>query len=107
MVSTATTASAVPAPVSARLIAAQTATTAPLWATEPPTAPAAASGGELTERERVVLVALGRGSTLREIATREFVSYNTVKTHVRNIYRKLGIDDRASARRAARSLGLL
>ena len=60
MVSTVTTASAVPAPVSARLIAAQTATTAPLWATEPPTTPAAASGGELPERARVVPAAPGQ-----------------------------------------------
>lgn len=60
----------------------------------------------LTPRERVVLAALSRNATLREIARQEFVSHNTVKTHTRNIYRKLGVSDRRSAAAAARDLGL-
>jgi LuxR family maltose regulon positive regulatory protein len=60
----------------------------------------------LTPRERKVLVALSRSATLRQIAEHEFVSVNTVKTHVRNIYRKLGVSDRASVTAAAHSLGI-
>ncbi|WP_431807051.1 LuxR C-terminal-related transcriptional regulator [Microbacterium paraoxydans] len=61
---------------------------------------------ELTQRERIVLAALCRNATLREIATQEYISPNTVKTHVRNIYRKLGVSDREGVTAAARALGL-
>jgi len=61
---------------------------------------------ELTRRERIVLAALSRNATLREIAEQEFISPNTVKTHVRNIYRKLGVSDRDSVTAAAHALGI-
>lgn len=61
---------------------------------------------ELTQRERIVLAALSRNATLREIATQEFISPNTVKTHVRNIYRKLGVSDREGVTAAAHALGI-
>ncbi|MDX2398385.1 LuxR C-terminal-related transcriptional regulator [Microbacterium algeriense] len=61
---------------------------------------------ELTERERVVLAALTRRATLRQIAQQEFISPNTVKTHVRNIYRKLGVSDREAVTAAAHALGI-
>ena len=61
---------------------------------------------ELTERERVVLAALTRRATLRQIAQQEFISPNTVKTHVRNIYRKLGVSDRERVTAAAHALGI-
>lgn len=64
-------------------------------------------GHGLTPREVVVLRGLSQGQTLRVIAVQEFISMNTVKTHVRNIYRKLGVSDRASAAAAARTLGIL
>ncbi|PRA83069.1 LuxR C-terminal-related transcriptional regulator [Microbacterium sp. MYb66] len=63
-------------------------------------------GEELTHRERIVLLALSRNSTLRQIAQQEFISPNTVKTHVRNIYRKLGVSDRESVTAAAHALGI-
>ncbi|WP_240745346.1 helix-turn-helix domain-containing protein, partial [Microbacterium sp. K35] len=61
---------------------------------------------ELTHRERIVLAALCRNATLREIAAQEYISPNTVKTHVRNIYRKLGVSDREGVTAAAHALGI-
>lgn len=60
----------------------------------------------LTHRERIVLLALSRNATLRQIAQEEFISPNTVKTHVRNIYRKLGVSDRDGVTAAAHALGI-
>jgi LuxR family maltose regulon positive regulatory protein len=45
--------------------------------------------------------------TRPEIARELYVSVNTVNTHVRNIYAKLGARDRSSAVRNARRLKLL
>lgn len=57
----------------------------------------------LTEREREILGYLRTTMTVAEIATRLQLSVNTVKTHQRSIYRKLGVNDRRSAVLAARS----
>ena len=62
---------------------------------------------ELTQRERIVLAALSHNATLREIAQQEYISPNTVKTHVRNIYRKLGVSDRDGVTAAAHALGIV
>ena len=43
----------------------------------------------------------------QEIAGELFVSVNTVKTHLKAIYRKLAVDDRRGAVRRARELSLL
>ncbi|MFF4597296.1 LuxR C-terminal-related transcriptional regulator [Amycolatopsis sp. NPDC001319] len=51
----------------------------------------------LSDRERAVLRALSGPLTLREIAAELHVSHNTVKTHVRSVFRKLGAHDRADA----------
>ena len=51
--------------------------------------------GPLTERERDVLVEIGRGHTNAEIAERLFISPLTAKTHVSRILTKLGARDRA------------
>jgi LuxR family maltose regulon positive regulatory protein len=72
-----------------------------------PTRRPAAFGQELSEREVVVLRLLGTGLSQREIATQLYISPNTVKTHVRATYRKLGAGTRAQALRRARDLGLL
>ena len=61
----------------------------------------------LTERERDVLRLLPSRLTLREIAAEMYVSQNTLKFHLRAIYRKLGVDSRAAAVQAARRLRLL
>jgi DNA-binding CsgD family transcriptional regulator/predicted ester cyclase len=63
--------------------------------------------GELTPREIVVLQRLNHRGSYTEIARELFVSTNTVKTHVRNVYAKLGVTNRTSALAAATVLGLL
>jgi DNA-binding CsgD family transcriptional regulator/predicted ester cyclase len=63
--------------------------------------------GELTPRELVVLQRLNHRGSYTEIARDLFVSTNTIKTHVKNVYAKLGVTDRASALAAATVLGLL
>lgn len=50
---------------------------------------------DLTRREEDVLCLLVEGRTAPQIAEELVVSPNTVKTHVRNLYRKLGINRRA------------
>lgn len=53
--------------------------------------------GRLTPREQEILRELTLGRANREIADNLWVSENTVKTHLRKIYRKLGVDTRAEA----------
>ena len=65
------------------------------------------SQAPLSQREQEVLVHLASGCTNREVAQRLFTAEGTVKTHVRNIYRKLGISTREEALAHARSAGLL
>jgi len=61
----------------------------------------------LTAKEHEVLGHLEELLTTEEIAEKMFVSVNTVRTHVRSILRKLGVNRRNSAVRRARELGLL
>ncbi|ADJ45688.1 LuxR family transcriptional regulator [Amycolatopsis mediterranei S699] len=60
----------------------------------------------LTDREQVVLQRLPSQRSLDEIASDLTVSVNTVKTHVRAIYGKLGVNNRRSAVVVARHQGL-
>ena len=62
---------------------------------------------EITERELAVLRYLPSQLSQREIATELFVSLNTVKSHCKAIYRKLGVNGRKAAVHAARQHGLL
>jgi DNA-binding NarL/FixJ family response regulator len=61
----------------------------------------------LSEREHEVLRLLASGFTNREIAEQLFLSTDTIKTHLNNIYRKLGVSDRAHAVAVALRQGLL
>jgi LuxR family maltose regulon positive regulatory protein len=61
----------------------------------------------LSERELEVLQLIAEGLTNQEIASRLFLSQNTVKVHTRNIYGKLGAHHRADAVARARALGIL
>jgi LuxR family maltose regulon positive regulatory protein len=61
----------------------------------------------LSEREAAVLRFLPTMMSNQEIASELFVSVNTVKTHLKAIYRKLDVDDRRGAVRRARDLALL
>jgi LuxR family transcriptional regulator, maltose regulon positive regulatory protein len=68
----------------------------PLWPGEP-----------LTQSETRVLRYLPTHMGAPEIAAELFVSANTVKTHLRHLYRKLGAHSRREAVRRARAIGLL
>jgi LuxR family transcriptional regulator, maltose regulon positive regulatory protein len=61
----------------------------------------------LSERERAVLRLMATILPNSEIAGELFVSVNTVKTHVRSIYRKLDVGSRREAVARAREVGLL
>ena len=64
-------------------------------------------GEELTVREAAVLRLLPTGLSAREIGQELGVSRNTVKTHTKNLYRKLGATGRREAVARGRELGLL
>lgn len=75
----------------------------PVGAVRPPAMTAEA----LTRKEREVLGHLDELLSTEEIAAAMYVSVNTVRTHVRNILRKLGVNSRNGAVRAARERELL
>lgn len=68
---------------------------------------AAARSLGLTPRECEMLEMLARGLSNKEIARSLEVSPNTVKTHVANLYSKLGVTSRGKAVDAARGLALI
>jgi DNA-binding NarL/FixJ family response regulator len=52
---------------------------------------------ELSRREQEILEELSKGYRYKEIADKIFVSLETVRTHIRNIYEKLQVNSRAEA----------
>jgi LuxR family transcriptional regulator, maltose regulon positive regulatory protein len=69
--------------------------------------PAAMLVEPLSEREQVVLRYLPSSLSAGEIADELYVSVNTVKTHIKSIYRKLETNRRWDAVKRARQLQLL
>jgi LuxR family transcriptional regulator, maltose regulon positive regulatory protein len=61
----------------------------------------------LSDRELDVLRLLAGGRTNQEIANALYISVNTVKTHLKNIYGKLGVSNRRKAVAEAKKLGLV
>ena len=61
----------------------------------------------LTDRETAILQALARGLSNAEIAKELWVTEQTVKFHLTNIYRKLGAKNRTQATRIAQQHGLV
>ena len=61
----------------------------------------------LSEREWDVLRYLPTMLTFAEIGSELYISVNTTKSHVRNIYRKLGVEGRREAVRRARQFQML
>ena len=61
----------------------------------------------LTARQQDVLRLLAEGRTVRAMSSRLGISQSTVDKHVRDLYRRLGTQDRASTIRAAQVRGLL
>lgn len=62
---------------------------------------------DLTRREEDVLKHLAQGLGNKEIADTLYISVETVKSHVRNIYKKLELKNRIEASQAAARYGLL
>jgi len=62
---------------------------------------------ELTPQERKILQMIVGGNSNKEIAFDLNVSENTVKTHVKNVFEKLGVSDRTSAATLAIKRGLV
>ncbi|WP_409061774.1 LuxR C-terminal-related transcriptional regulator [Streptomyces sp. SYP-A7185] len=75
-------------------------------AAEPPARPSAPAE-RLSARERDVLDRLAQMMTTEEIAQELYLSVNTVKTHLKSVYRKLSVSRRSAAVRRARELELL
>lgn len=67
----------------------------------------AETGEHLTPKERMILDLVNRGFSNQQLSERLSISYNTVKWHLRNIYAKLGVQNRMHAVSVARHLGLI
>ena len=89
----------VPVPYLARLMAALAQAEAPAGNDRLPES--------LSEREVEVLALIAAGDSNEEIAGKLFVSVTTVKTHINNLYRKLGAHSRTQALARARETSLL
>jgi LuxR family maltose regulon positive regulatory protein len=61
----------------------------------------------ISDREKEILTLIAAGSTNNIISTTLFISQNTVKWHLKNIFGKLGVSNRTSAVAVARQLSLL
>ncbi|MGH2820512.1 MAG: response regulator [Actinomycetota bacterium] len=64
-------------------------------------------GAELTEREREMLVLLAEGLGNKQMARRLRISEKTVKAHLTNAFRRIGVSDRTQAALWAERQGLL
>jgi LuxR family maltose regulon positive regulatory protein len=73
----------------------------------PPQTRRRSGDGALTARELVILRMLGGPLTERDIGRELYLSHNTIHSHTRSIYRKLGASSRSEALAHARELGLI
>lgn len=77
------------------------------FAAPPPSSPPVALLAPLSDREQAVLRFLDSDRSTRQIAVELYVSVNTIKSHLRSIYRKLGARGRGDAVGRAHRLRLL
>ena len=77
-----------------------------VWGVASPEHKAPAGETLLSERESAVLEAVARGLSNREIGRQLWISEQTVKFHLRNVFRKLGVTSRTEAARYAYRTGL-
>ncbi len=66
----------------------------------------AANDYQLSDREKEILSMMTEGHDYRSIGDKAFISYETVRTHVKNIYRKLHVASRSEAILKARQQGI-
>jgi DNA-binding NarL/FixJ family response regulator len=78
-----------------------------VWGQEAPQSVGSTGTVTLSERETVILEAVARGLSNREIGRELWISEQTVKFHLRNLYRKLGVSSRTEAARYAYRSGLV
>jgi DNA-binding NarL/FixJ family response regulator len=69
--------------------------------------PGAKETADLTDREREILAAVMRGLSNKAISQEFWVTEQTVKFHLSNVYRKLGVPNRTAAARFAQEHGLI
>jgi DNA-binding NarL/FixJ family response regulator len=74
---------------------------------EPPDAGAEEPTPALTRRQLEILLLVAEGHSNAEVARRISVTEQTVKFHLANVYRKLGVSNRTEASRRAQQLGLV
>ena len=65
------------------------------------------SNGALTKRELDILRRLSTGLPITQIASGLHISNNTIKTHLKSVYKKMGVDSRHTAVAKAKELQLL
>ena len=53
----------------------------------------------LTKRETEIMHLIAKGCTNKQMAAKLFISEETVKMHIKNIFRKLGVNNRIAALR--------
>jgi DNA-binding NarL/FixJ family response regulator len=69
--------------------------------------PAAGNIYQLTPRETEILTALSQGSSYKIIAAENFISVDTVRSHVKNIYQKMQVHSQLEAIARARDAGIV
>ena len=62
---------------------------------------------QLSDREKEIIVLMTQGNNYRTIAEKIFISYETVRTHVKKIYKKLHVASRSEAILKARQQGIV
>ncbi|HZX57806.1 MAG TPA: response regulator transcription factor [Mucilaginibacter sp.] len=62
---------------------------------------------ELTTREKEILVALAQGTGYKQIAAKYFISIDTVRSHIKNIYQKMQVHSQLEAVAKGRDAGIV
>jgi len=73
----------------------------------PAKGPSLQTDSPLSKREQEILLLIGKGHSNQQIADELFISLNTTKTHLKNIYQKLNVKRRTEALFRAREMGIM
>ena len=69
--------------------------------------PSISMENELTRREEEILHLLAEGFKYSEIADQSYISIDTVRTHIKHVYAKLGVNTKVAAIKKAQHYGIL